>query len=340
MPRLSIFPMQFKIGNRAYKNMFMLLLLLCLIPAFAQQQPTFREQSNLVLVPALVKNGRGAIVFGLQASDFVIEDNGIPQSVRLEEEAEAEPVSLVVAIQSGRRAYKEFPRIQGLSAMLNPILSQPQNQVALVVFDSKVDLVQDFTDSSDAIAQGLNTLRRGDGGAAILDAVDYSVKLLAKARQRQHVLLLISETRDHGSRYATVDSVISRIGMTNAVVYSLPFSPSMSQVLDTERGKNRDEAQPYFDLLAPLLLARQSMRKNVSASVAAMTGGEYQLFKSRKSFESDLNDFTNHLHDRYLLSFNPRELQPGLHRIHVHLRVPQNSTVLARDSYWAKGMQP
>lgn len=307
---------------------------------FSQQQPTFREQSNLVLVPALVKNSQGAIVYGLQASDFIVEDNGVPQPFRLEEAAEAEPISLVVAIQSGRRAYKEFDRIRGLSAMLSPILSQPQNRVALVVFDGQISLVQDFTNSSDAIEHGLSDLNQGDGGAAILDAVDYSVKLLARGAHRQRVLLLISETRDHGSRAATIDSVVSRIGTTNTVVYALPFSPSMSQVLDTERGRNRDEAQPYFDLLAPMLMARQAMRRNVPQSIALMTGGEYQTFKSRRSFESNLNDFTNHLHERYLLSFTPRELQPGLHRLRVLLKTPQNSTVLARNSYWATGDRP
>jgi VWFA-related protein len=229
--------------------------------------------------------------------------------------------------------------MRGLNAMLIPILNQPQNQVALLVFDSQVTLVQDFTNSSDAIEHGLSDLRRGDGGAAILDAVDYSVKLLAKVDHRQRVLLLISETRDHGSHSATIDSLVSRIGGTNTVVYALPFSPSMSQVLDTERGRNRDEARPYFDLLAPILMARQAMRKNIPQSIASMTGGEYQVFKSRRSFESDLTDFTNHLHSRYLLSFAPREPQPGLHRLTVRMKTPGDFTVLARDSYWATGVR-
>lgn len=118
------------------KALLFSLLISAGISASAQQQPRFREQSNLVLVPVLVKNSQGAVVYGLQAPDFIIEDNGVPQPVHLEEAAAAEPISLVIAIQSGRRAYKEFDRMRGLSAMLNPILSQRQNRVAVVVFDS------------------------------------------------------------------------------------------------------------------------------------------------------------------------------------------------------------
>jgi hypothetical protein len=117
--------------------------------------------------------------------------------------------------------------------------------------------------TGDLIEQDLKSLQPGDGGAAILDAVSYAVKLLAKRPdQRQHVLLLISETRDHGSRFANLDDVIALVGVTNTAVYTLPFSPSLSQVLDTERGSNRDEA--YWnappDVVAPLLMDRWRVR--------------------------------------------------------------------------------
>jgi len=40
----------------------------------AQEQPTFRTQSNVVLVPALVHDKSGGIVYGLKAGDFIVED--------------------------------------------------------------------------------------------------------------------------------------------------------------------------------------------------------------------------------------------------------------------------
>jgi hypothetical protein len=71
--------------------------------------------------------------------------------------------------------------------------------------------------------------------------------------------------------------------------------------------------------------------------MAAMTGGEYELFATRKKFDVRMNDFTNHLHSRYLLSFAPKSPRPGLHRITVRVKDAGDSTVQARTSYWAEG---
>jgi VWFA-related protein len=310
--------------------------------AAAPQEPTFNAQSNVVLVPTLVRDAKGDVVYGLQATDFVIEDDGVEQKPYLDEAAEAEPVSLIVAIQCGRRARREFDRMRGLPSMLEPVLSQADTQTALVFFDSKLNLVRDFTANSDMIEADLKTLEAGDGSAAILDAVAYSVRLLNQQPEgRQRVLLLISETRDHGSHFAKLDDVVKLIGVANVAVYALPFSPSLSQALDTERGSNRDEtfwgAPP--DIQGALLMALAAMKKNVPEAIASMSGGEYELFASRKSFETKMNSFANHVHNRYLLSFEPKSPHPGLHQIRVRLRDPARSeTVLFRSNYWAGGV--
>jgi VWFA-related protein len=301
------------------------------------QETTLHSQSNVVVIPALVESAQGEIVYGLAAKDFVVEDDGEEQAVHLDEAAEGQPISMVVAIQRGRRANYEFPRMRGLSAMLDPLVAEGRGSVAIVEFDSQVQTAQEFTSSSEKIAWTLKELQPGDGGAAILDAVDYSVKMLEGApRERQRVLLLISETRDHGSA-ARVEDVVAEIGQSRTAVYALAFSPSRSNVLDTMRGNNMNEMNPSPDLLAPLLMAAQAMRKNMPKTVAAMTGGEYEMFATGKNFDLRMIDFSNHLHSRYLLSIEPKNPHAGLHQLKVHLRNPGNGTVLARTSYWAAG---
>lgn len=323
-------------------------LLLLLSSVTAQEQPTFRSQSNVVLVPALVRDRSGEIVYGLQAKDFTIEDNGVPQALHLDQASIDNPVSLVVAVQCGRRADFELPRMRGLAAMLQPVMDQPGSEVAVVTFDSTVHPIEAFTSDQQIIRRDLTSLKAGDGGSAILDVVSYSAKLLERVpKDHKRVLLLISETRDHGSRAASFEDVIKAIGISNTVVYALAFSPSKSNVLDTLRGNNnwdlhRETTEVHINpnLLAPLMLAAEAMRTNTARAIAAQSGGEYEMFDTAKGLETRLNDFSNHLHSRYLLSFQPSHPQPGLHELTVGLKKPGNDVVLARSSYWAQGTRP
>jgi hypothetical protein len=153
-------------------------------------------------------------------------------------------------------------------------------------------------------------------------------------------LLLVSETRDHGSKKSKPEDVIEAIGRSDILLYALPFSPSLSQVLDTERGLNKDEWRPAgapFDVGGPTFMAMNAVRRNIPKSLASMTGGEYELFATQTTFENHIIDFTNHLHSRYLLTFQPKQPHPGLHQLQVRLREPHDDLqVLARTSYWVQ----
>jgi VWFA-related protein len=299
------------------------------------QETTLRSQSNVVLVPALVKDQQGGIVYGMQTKDFIVEDDGVAQPIRLDEAPEGQPISLVVVLQRGRRASYEFPRMQGLKSMLDPLFSLGTARVAVVEFDSQVELTRNFTKDARLVEDDLRNLQAGDGGATILDAVEYSVNLLKKEpEERLRVLLLISETRDHGS-HGKIDEAVAAIGQSNAVMYALAFSPALSNILDTGRGNNINEMHEGINFLDLAYQTAQAMRKNVPSTIASMTGGEYELFATRKKFEVRMNDFTNHLHSRYLLSFAPKHPRPGLHQIRVKSK-DSGDTVLARTSYWAE----
>jgi VWFA-related protein len=310
-----------------------------LLASLASGQDTLRTQTNVVLVPALVKDGAGNVVYGLQAKDFIIEDDGVSQPVRMDEAAVAEPVSLVIAIQTGRTGSAEFERIRTLSTMLDLILSQEGSQVAIVLFDSQVELVRDFTKDAALIQKDLKKLRAGDGGAAILDAVSYSAGLLNETpKNRQRVLLLISETRDHGS-IRDIDEVVTLIGNSNIAIYTLAFSPTTSNILDDLRGKlerKGDSVNLAEAAIKLMVMAHQAMRQNAPKEIARLTGGEYELFKSHRGFEDHMVAFANHVHNRYLLSFVPKTPHPGLHEIRVRVKDTGSVTVLARENYWAK----
>src|SRR5947199_692993 len=149
-----------------------MILLLISYSTLGQENPVFRSESQIVIVPALVKDAKGQTVYGLQAKDFVVEDDGVEQPVQLDERSQIEPVSIVVALQIGRRAKREFSRIVRLGSMLDDILAQGAtiSEITIIEFDSRVRTVRGFTSDEPPIAEYLGNLPHGDNGAAILDA--------------------------------------------------------------------------------------------------------------------------------------------------------------------------
>jgi VWFA-related protein len=305
----------------------------------------------------------GKIIHGLQADDFVLEDDGVPQQIHLDETPDAESMSLVVAVQLGGSAYLHFateepekrstgfeirkPKKQragsltGLGPLVEEFVGESNSEVAVVTFDNTINLFQNFTEDVAGVGTKLRQLKgSGRGGAVLLDAVAYSLKLLEQhAKGHREVVLLISEQRDHGSSIS-VDELVKRITLSNVLIYSVSFSP-----VEAEAKRDLTEGNPQagggLDLLRIIGLASDAMHKNAAKAVAELGGGESVGFKDKGSFDRDLMALSNHMRSRYLLSFQPKDPKPGPHVVKIRLRAPQNDAlVLARDRYWAAGPEP
>lgn len=301
------------------------------LPASQTPQATIRTQSNLVLVPTLVEGSGGEPVFGLTAKDFTVTDNGVPQKIRLEAGSDHAPMSIVLLVQTGRSAYREFHKMAGLPTMAEGLTGDVSHRIAVVTFDSQPREILDFTNNPAAVRQAVYSIEPGDDGAAILDAVWYAVDMLDdEPQQNQRVIVLLSETRDHGSR-TPVRAVVRKIGRSDVVVYSLAFSPSRGDLFDFSG------AGGSADLLAPLRMAIQAMRRNTAAAIPDMTGGRYLRFNHGKQFDAELGELANQVHNRYVLSFQPPDPAPGFHQLRVTLNPPLQAKVLARTNYWASG---
>jgi len=306
---------------------------LVLRPTVRGQQVTLHARSNLVLVPTLVESKSGEPVFNLNAQDFVVKDNGIEQKIRLDPNRDQVPMSIVVLVQVGGSAVREFHKMIGLPTMLSALAGDTRHRIAVVEFDSQPRMLLDFSNNADAVQRAVYSIRPGDTGAAILDSVWYAVDMLAdEPEQNQRVIVLLSETRDHGSR-TPIQAVIRKIGRSNVVVYSLAFSPSRADLFDFSH------AGGEADLLAPLRMAIAGIKKNTAAAIPHMTGGQYLRFNHGKQLDSEMGMLANQVHNRYTLSFQPSNPKPGLHVLSVELKQPLDVRVLARTSYWAAGLE-
>src|SRR5579863_9946592 len=93
---------------------------------------TLHITTTEVLVPTLVEKRGGGVVYGLRPDDFVLEDNGVPQKIRVQEEMDSAPVDLVVAVEQGGVSVLEFDKLAKLCPLLDMFLTDPRSQAALM----------------------------------------------------------------------------------------------------------------------------------------------------------------------------------------------------------------
>jgi VWFA-related protein len=304
-------------------------------PANDSQNYTLKTQSNVVLVPTTVQTKHGDMIYGLKPEQFVVEDNGVPQTIHLDEDTDALGLSLVVAIQCSRSAGWEFPKLAGLGSMIEAITGGAPREVAIVEYGSAPLLLGKFSSSLDSLGNALSQLQPcDDPDASTLDAVAYATRLLeARQNHYRHAILLISETRDHGST-AKPAQVVAALGRTNTVVDSVAFGPGKTEVLnDLKYGGGSGP-------IGLLFMAVNALKKNAAREVAALSGGEYINFSTQKGFDQGLHQLSNHVHNYYLLSFQPHaeangSPAPGMHVIRVKVPNYPDAHIRFRESYFA-----
>jgi VWFA-related protein len=304
-------------------------------PATGDQSYTLRTQSNIVLVPTTIQTKHGDMLYGLKENQFVVEDNGVPQTAHLDEDTDSLGLSLVVVVQCSRSAGWEFPKLNGLGTMIDAIAGDAPREVAIVTYASAPLLLGKFSNSVDSMAHALAQLEPcDDPDASTLDAVDYAARLLeARKNHYRHAILLISETRDHGSLKKPAE-VVAALGRTNTVVDSVAFGPGKTEVLnDLKYGGGSGP-------IGLLVMAVNALKKNAAKELAALSGGEYINFTTQKGFDGGLHQLSNHVHNYYLLSFQPHagangEPAPGMHRISVRIPDYPDAKVRFRESYFA-----
>jgi len=341
--------------------------------------PALRTETNVVLVPALVRNAKGELVFTLKASDFRVTDDGVDQPLTLDEDTGSEPLALVIAVEVGGAGRIKLDNYRHLGAVIGAVVGGVPHRVAVVEFDSAASLVQDFTPDVDAVGAALNDLGPGDKGAAILDGLKFSVDQLRRQPPNyRRAILLISETMDRGSQ-AKLDDALRAISDTNTAIYSLGFSSGKADAAhyayhelpvsktaggfaigsnaypgpphgcmgkDPDPDATQNKAAQAFDclglLVPPLALAKMaairtadSLQRNVPETVAQLTGGEYFKFENSRSLVRDLLTVSNHVPNRYVLSFQPQSPHPGFHALELRLKDRPGLRVTARSGYWA-----
>jgi len=319
----------------------------------------FRTGTNVVQVPVTVKDGSGRFVNGLQAGNFHLYDNGKLQRADLD--VEFTPLSMVVAIQRNNRTEAVLPQIKKIGPMLEQLVLGDQGEAALLAFDHRIEVIQDFTSSGIEFSQALEKLRPGSQTAVVVDAVMEAARMLRRRPEnRRRVILLISETKDRGSEGRIRDTLLE-VEFGNIDVYTV----NMNRVL-TALTTRRDPAPPdKFPVAArtmpgvspqtPTEVSRSGLDQtldfkpiigeifsqvhalfvpNHAEILTQYTGGREYSFSNLTGLESALTDIGQELHNQYVLSYTPNNLdEAGYHDITVEVTRP-GLDIRARPGYW------
>jgi Ca-activated chloride channel family protein len=268
----------------------------------ARQQNVFRARVDVVRVDVLVTQG-GRPVVGLDAHDFQVFDNGVPQSVMLATTAGTVTVALVLDTSES----VEGGRLRSLIAASRRLVDtlRPGDVASLVTFSERLSLQVAPVHDPATIETALAGIRPR-GVTAMWDALFAGLSLVSEGASRSLVLLL-TDAGDNAS-WLTDAQVIDTVKRSNAVVYVVV--PATSGGL--------------IDWLAPL-------RK-----VASESGGALFTADWRTGLPQLLVGVLEEFRARYLLTFEPTGVRrdDGWHKLEVRLK-GSKGRVQARPGYYA-----
>jgi len=326
------------------------------------EETTFRATVNVVVAPTVVLDRDGQFVHGLKPDQFQLLDNGKPQSIKVD--VSFVPISLVVVVQANWAVEKVLPRVQKVGSLLQNLVAGEQGEVAVVSFDHRIEVKQEFTSNIDQISQALQKIRPGSSSSRLIDAFTHAVRMLRRRPDsRRRIILLISETRDNGSEGRKRDA-LQMAQFANVEVYSVNINRLVTTFTSTPQPPRPDHIPATARPLpagvppTPQTAAQASGNATNSANFIPLgieifkaikdvfvsnpvevftrwTGGEEHAFITLGDLERALGRIGDRLHSQYIISYSPSNKdEGGYHEIKVEILNRSDLKARARHGYW------
>jgi VWFA-related protein len=247
-----------------------------------------------------------------------------------------------------------------------------QGEVAILAFDHRLQLLQDFTADGDLISQALQKLKTGSTSSRMIDATTESIRMLARRPgNRRRVVLLISETRDRSSENKTREA-LTVAQIQNVLIYTVNINRLLTTFTTKPMAPRPDPMPPaahpmpgggpatpetvrvasgnmssvsFIPLFVEIFKQAKAIFVDNPAEVfTKYTGGREYSFVSEKDLERAVQNVGQDLHSQYILSYNPNnKLEGGFHEIQVQVldatgRPRRDIKLLTRPGYWLAGV--
>ena len=312
---------------------------------------------NVVAPTTVTKDGR--YVTDIQPHEFRLIDRGKEQKLTVE--VAFQPLDIVVCIQANNTVEPVLDKIKQIGPLLEGLVLGEKGQAAILAFDHRKRVMQDFTNDGALLKKALAKINAGSTTSAMNDAVIDAARML-KNRPKDHrkVILLISETRDKGSEAKTRQAMLD-LQFGNVVLYSVNINRLVTSLMTKAPVPRPDPLpagarhMPAGSLVTPETISQQTGIYNGNAIPLAVeilrqaksifvdnqvevftkyTGGSERSFLTYKDLERVIADIGEELHSQYMISYSPNNTDDGgFHEITVEV-LRTGMKVRTRPGYW------
>jgi VWFA-related protein len=343
-----------------------LLSVVCVAGVMAAQDPPkqddviFRGGTKIVLVPVAVTDKRtGDVVNGLTPYDFELFDNGKPQKIT--EDLASHPISLVIVVQANSSVEHFMPQIQRLGNLVEAQLLGETGEVAVIMFDHRIQTLLNWTSEPDKLGPALKKLKAGSTTAGVNDAMAQAIQMLkSRPTTRRRVIMVVAENQNRGSQMSTRE-VMSEADFAQVAVYAIDISKVISDLTATPQPSRPNpippEARPitagviqtpttdsqtndgnWIPLFRDMFDAAKSVFvPNPLTVYAKYSGGQRYNFASQKDLEKAVSNIGATLHSEYMLTYSPNNQdEAGFHQIVVRVK-HRDLRIVTRDGYYVAG---
>ena len=205
---------------------------------FESDQPAiFLEDIDEVTVPLTVRSRKGEYIHDMILEDFEIYDNDVRQDV-VGFDVSFLPISMVICVQTSDRVEGILGDIRETAYLFTELVLGEHGEAAVMTFDSRIKLLEDFTNDTKRIDKALKSMRIGTSAVALADAMYSAIRMLLKRPDNHRkIIVVISESQNNGSRIGLGES------LRTAQLYNIAIYPVRLSTLSA-RLRRKPEVKP------------------------------------------------------------------------------------------------
>jgi VWFA-related protein len=286
-----------------------------LVPVLSAQQPTFRATTALVSVSVSVKRGN-AVVANLKAPDFVLTDEGVPQTVEAVS-IESVPLDVTLFLDTSGSTSGKLDEMQHDVQTILQLLRSGDRFRLLTIGDA----VSPAVPWVEAGSQVPLTLEAVGGISLINDALMFGL-VHRPEPGRRHLIVGMTDRRDCGSVIPAA-LLLEVAGRSDAVMHLVDYEGGGGDAHYRVRGCSPQQMPGGEEILA-----------QAAERTGGQQHGQSRFFRASsiaRTFKSILDDFRQ----SYVLRYAPSGVKgPGWHSIVVTVPGAKNATIRARQGYY------